>query len=129
MGSTAYFRGDAFALTNYNGFPSGLASKYANVWLKVPHSSSAYANLSDGVTVPTTIAQLYISGTITGLAPTVAAGQHVGGVEVKTKSAGHAITTMLFARASGAPLPVEELMTSGSDHLSDVMKKRSAASA
>jgi hypothetical protein len=119
VGGTAYLQGDAFALTNYNEFPPAIANKYANVWLRVPRTYGAYANIVQGASLGTTIAQLEITGTVVALAPTIVDGQRVVGVEGTAKTAGHPVTTMkLLARAIGSPLPVEESMVSGSAHAS-----------
>jgi len=42
-------------------------------------------------------------------------------LEGKTKSAGQTVVTRLFAHVVDTPLPVEELITSASDHASVVM--------
>jgi hypothetical protein len=123
ISNTAYLRGDAFALANYNGLPSAIATKYADVWIMIPRTSGAYATVTAGVTLPSTIAELNISGVIIAVPPTSVSGQRVVGVKGTSKDAGQTITITLFARASSSPLPVEELTARGAVRGSVVLSK------
>jgi hypothetical protein len=121
--STAYLRGDAFALANYNGMPAAIATKYADVWIMIPRTSSVYATVASDVTLLSAITDLNMSGPIRAVPPTTVDGQRVVGVEGTYKDAGQTITTTLFARASGSPLPVEQLAASSTLHASAVFGK------
>ena len=89
----------------------------------IPRSYSTYATVAEGVTLPTTISQLNISGTITAATPTTVSGQRVIGVKGTSKNAGQTVTTTLLARGSGSPLPVEELTVAGVARGSVVLSK------
>lgn len=112
-GTTAYARGDAFSLVNYMGFSPTAATKYAGVWILIPHTARGYAAVSSGVTLSSAIDELKVAGQLTRLPNTTIDAQRVLGVRGKKSSSGHTTLDTLYAQAAGPPLPVKEIASQG----------------
>jgi hypothetical protein len=109
---SAYVRGDAFTLINYMGFKAVPAATYANRWILVPRGDRDYATVALGVRLASTIDELKLPAPISRVPDTTVAGQHVVGVRAKvTPSPGVTATVTLYGRATGSPLPVQEVTT------------------
>ena len=52
-----YLSGDSFTLSNFNGFSPAAAAHYADAWLEVSPSDSAFTSLTSAVTMSTMPAQ------------------------------------------------------------------------
>jgi hypothetical protein len=113
--NTAFFRGDAIALANYMGFKARPAVKYANVWVKIPHDNPDYSAVAADVTIPSNAESLPPSGKLTLLPDTTIAGQRVVGVQGVASTGQGRVVQKLYARATGAPLPVREVASRGAD--------------
>jgi hypothetical protein len=112
IGGVGYFRGDSFTLHNFNGFSATAAGHYASKWLSVVKTDNAFTSVTSSLLMSTIPAQIAMPS-----APHLLAGlRTVLGVRVKSLQATATVesvkvTVVLFVRASGAPLPVEEKIT------------------
>ena len=111
---TAYVRGDAFTLVNYMGFKAPAAATYANAWVLIPRSDPDYTTVAGAVRLQSTLDQLKLSGPVATVLQTTVAGQQVLGVRGKGPFPGGTAVATLYARASGSPLPVQEVIGRGS---------------
>jgi hypothetical protein len=110
--NTAYIRGDAFVLVNYMGFKAVAATKYAGVWVLIPHTDSDYLTVAAGVRLASTIDALELPRPSSILPASTIGGQRVIGVTGKLRaSSGLTAVASLYARSSGLPLPVREQAT------------------
>lgn len=110
---TAYIRGDDFTLQNYMGLSKSEASRYGNRWIAISHTSSGYADVSAGVTLPSVLHTLYPKGKPTRVTGS-AQGRKAIGVRVVGHATGLRYTETLWANAGGKPLPLEEDVTAKS---------------
>ena len=110
---TAYIRGDAFALVNYEAFKAGPAAKYAGHWVRIPHTDRDYSTVSAGMRLSSVIDELTLVPLST--APDAAiSGERVVVLKGARKSAvAKDATVTLYARAAGSPVPVQEVTTQG----------------
>lgn len=109
--NSLYFRGDAFTLVNYMGFKAIPAAKYAGTWVLIPHTDTDYSTVAAGVTLSSAIDQLTLSKPLSGVRGTTIKGYRVVGVRGKVPFAtGVTATATLYARASGKPLPVKQVV-------------------
>ena len=112
--STAYFRGDAFAL-HALGFQISFASALAGKWISIPHTSPTYAPFARNVTlgsfardgIPESHLSL-VSGTLGGRAIRGLRGRATaeGGIFTSGAASKSGILTT-YIRLSGPPLPVD----------------------
>jgi hypothetical protein len=110
---TAYIRGDAFALVNYEAFKPAPAAKYAGHWVRIPHSDRDYSTVSAGLRLSSVIDELTLVP-VSKAADAMVSGERVVGLTGARKSAvAKDATVTLYARAAGAPLPVQEVTTQG----------------
>lgn len=112
-GGAAYLHGDAVSLQRFH-FRTAAATKYAGVWIRIPPTSSAYGSTAAAVTLASTVDELAPQGQLTAVAPTTLAGRRVVGIRGRSAVGATARTVTLYARASGAPLPVKEVVTAQS---------------
>jgi len=105
---TAYVHGDAFTLHGFIGFPRKQASRYANVWVKVPQQSHLYASVADAVTLPSFLAEIYPKTNLKRQTRSVH-GIPLVGVQGSTRHHGIPFLEAVFVRTGGKPLPVVEI--------------------
>jgi hypothetical protein len=117
VANTAYVRGDAFTLEHYMGFPATTAAADAGKWLRLAHTSPAFATVAADVRLASTVSELAMPKPLTAVPATTVAGQQVVGVRATFTRSGHEITETLFVRSAGTPLPVEQLAATGSAKL------------
>ena len=99
------------------GFKARPASKYAGAWIRIPHSDRDFATVAAGVTLASTISELKPPGALRSVASTTIEGQHVVGVKgTKSTPRGPGVV-ILYGRAAGSPLPVEERGSYGTARL------------
>jgi hypothetical protein len=116
---TAYVRGDAFTLSRYMGIKPAAAKTFAGRWIRIPHSDRDYATVAEAVTYASTIAELRLQGPYRTGPETTVGGTRVLPVHGSSPpSGGSAPPAVLYLRAAGARLPVEERAALGSTHLS-----------
>lgn len=108
--NTAYIRGDAFTLVNYMGFKAVPAAKYAGVWVLIPRTDSDYSTVASAVTLFSTIDQLKLSKPLSSAPDTTINGQRVLGVRGKLPTAAINAIATVYARATGPPLPVQQVV-------------------
>jgi len=106
-GKTAYLRGDSFTLVSFIGLPSPGAAKYANVWIRIPSTSSAYAPIAAAVTLGSALDEIGPQNKTTAIRTTVD-GQKLIGVRGTYTRQKKVYTDTIFARAANPPLPTEE---------------------
>lgn len=82
VNSTAYFRGDAFALRAFMGVPAANAPRFAGKWVRVPHSAKQFASVAADVTLPSWAASLGINGTVTKINGGIGISTPTGGVKL-----------------------------------------------
>jgi len=101
--STAYVRGDAFALHAYMRLPASFAARYAGKWIAIPHTSPLYRpeaiDVTFGSFINDGVPQHHLS-----LVSGIVGGRRLKGLRGTAPEGG--ILT-LYIRASGRPLPVE----------------------
>lgn len=110
VGETAYVRGNANGLRDLVGLKAPAAAKEAGKWLLVPASDQQlFGNLAGGLTVSSAVQQLDLVGALKLLPETTLGARAVLGVETATVATGTPGTQVLYMRADGRPLPVEEV--------------------
>jgi hypothetical protein len=112
---TAYVRGDAFTLTNFMGFKPRAATKYANTWIVIAHDTAAYAPVAAAVTLASTVTEIGPRGTLAPVRTTTLGGTRVRAVRGTSTVQGTTMVDTVYARATGAPLPVVETATQGAN--------------
>jgi hypothetical protein len=111
---TAYVRGDAFTLVNYMGFKSAPAAKYADRWVSIPPTDADYSTVAAAVTLHSTLHQLKLSAALSTTPQTTLDGQQVVGIKGRyTGAGGRTASAILYVRATGSPLPVQETVRVG----------------
>ena len=105
----AWIRGDAFALSQFLTFPDSIATKYAGRWVNVP--SSDYAGVAEDVTLGSAIDTLKLKSPMAAVPARRIGGQSVIGIRGRSSSASVTTDEILYARATGLPLPVAEIGT------------------
>jgi hypothetical protein len=118
--NTVYLRGDAFTLTNYMGLPASAAARYAARWIRIPHTSSAFAAPAAAVRLASALDELKIPPPVTSAGRATIQGKRVIGVRGRQTQAGHTLTETIYVRASGQPLPVEVVGQSATAKLKEV---------
>jgi hypothetical protein len=111
---SAYVKGDTFALTNYMGYKPAAATTYSERWIEIPSSDHDYNAVSSDVTMPQAV-QLYVPTPMWLNSSADVQGQPaigVSGVKPATTTS-PPVTITLFARATGAPLPIEQDIVKG----------------
>ena len=109
--STAiYINGNQSALANYMGFPAAASKKYANRWITVPSSNSAYTQLSSGLTMKTAFSLVPVTAPYTDIPTTTVNGKKVVGVKGSTSGSSSLTDAVVkfYAQATGKLLPVNE---------------------
>jgi hypothetical protein len=108
--NTGYIKGDSFALHIYMGFTSAAAKKEANRWLSLAPSNPDFSAVTAGLTVSSIASELEMTAPFTTTPQSVVLGEHVDGVRglSKAQSGVPAMKTVLYFRAKGLPLPVEQ---------------------
>lgn len=113
----AYIRGDAFTLHKYLGFKAAASTRYGNHWIVVAKTHKLYAPVSAAVTLASAIDQLLPTAggkKLTSVGVKTVSGTRVIGVRAASfLQSGVTQLDTLYARASGTPLPVEEIATQG----------------
>lgn len=108
VNGTAYLDGDRLGLENFVGFGATAGATQAGRWLSVGRASPEFATISAGLTVRSTLSELSVAGSLSSVAPTVVFGEHVIGVRGSSGGSDASTSAVLYVRASGAPLPVEQ---------------------
>lgn len=107
--STAYVRGDAFALTSYMGLTSAQAARYAGRWFFLKPPGGAYSVVAEAVRLGSFVNELQMPAPYTAAPKKTIGGRSVGGVRSKVTRAGKTATLTLYV-ASGTNLPVAQVI-------------------
>jgi hypothetical protein len=113
IAGNVYVKGDAAMLQAYMGFPKATAKQLANHWLEFPPSSSAFADLSSGITIASALAQVTMTRSVTSHSAVKLGAVLVDvlkGTSVKTAQNPSAAET-LYLSSTNKPLPVEATQT------------------
>jgi len=113
IADTAYIKGDKFVLINYMGYAAAAAEKYSGAWIVIPHTDQDYATVAAGVRVSSAVDEIVLQGQLASVANTKIDGLSVLGVRGTKTASGTTTVGTLYARATGAPLPVEQVMLQG----------------
>jgi hypothetical protein len=103
VNSTAYVRGDAFALRAYMQLPKSFASHHAGQWISIPHTSPVYRLATIDVTFKSFIGDSVPRHRLSVVRGTVA-GKRLRGL--RGKAHGRTGTLTVFVPMSGPKLPV-----------------------
>jgi hypothetical protein len=109
VANVAYIRGDAATLRSYMGFTAADAGKYAGRWLSIKPSQARFKPVAEAVRLLSTIGELAMPPPFTVTPPATVAGQPVKGVRASFTRSGQKVVETLYVRASGSPLPVEQV--------------------
>ncbi len=103
VGTTAYFQANASALSSTLGFGSSVAQQIADKWVSIPQGEPNYSGLTNGLTLPSLLAELPQSGPLGKTKLSTVEGQEVIGVTGTFSGA----QETLYISATGSPIPVE----------------------
>jgi hypothetical protein len=105
-----YFVANRAALTGYFGFPASLARRVAGKWLVLHPGESGYAQVTEGVTLASTMKEMTIRGPLKLLPARTLHGVKVVGIRGMaagpTVKRGDHVTATLWVTQSGSHLPV-----------------------
>jgi hypothetical protein len=104
-----FVKGDTTMLTTYLGLSQANANELAGQWFGIPKSSGYYAEVAQGLTVSTGIAEVTMTRSVTRAAATTVAGVKVDvlkGRSVKS-SLEPSFKETLYVSTAANPLPVE----------------------
>jgi hypothetical protein len=108
LGRSVYFRGDnSFVLHVYMSLKPSSAARYVGRWIEIPRGDGEYAAVAEGVTLLSTIEEASLAGPLSRLPDTTIDGQLVHAVKGRL-ALGHSQTGVLYLRATGPPLPVQQ---------------------
>ncbi|MDE3131800.1 MAG: hypothetical protein KGL16_11665, partial [Acidobacteriota bacterium] len=113
VGKRAYISGNQRALSSYFKFTTDERAAIGSGWVSIPPTSTAYAQVSFDVTVPTALQEVAPTGQLKeGRATTVDGMRVIGisGTAPAVVSAGGTGTDTLYVTASRHPLPVAAAM-------------------
>ena len=105
VNSTAYLRGDAFALHTYMGLRTSQAVGLAGRWISIPHRSPAYGPIAADVTFGSFIRYLLPQHQLSLVHGTVG-GTKVTGVHGTARLEGISETLTVYAPTGTKPLPI-----------------------
>jgi hypothetical protein len=103
VGSTAYVRGDAVALSGYMHLPKSFASRHAGQWISIPHASPIYRFATVDLTFGSFIGDNVPAQRLTVVRAKVG-GKKVRGLRGTAR--GRSGTVTVFVPLKGRPLPV-----------------------
>ena len=108
IGTALYLRGDTAGLTAALDIAPAEAGRYANMWISIPTGDGIYANAAEGVTIPSVLSQVALSGPIQIGAPTELNGTAVVGLSGQSPGPdGGTSAETLYVSTGANPLPVE----------------------
>lgn len=108
-----FVKGDGAILTSYLALSQAYANALAGQWFGVPRSSSYYAEIAQGLTISTGLAEVTMTSSVTSALATTIAGTKVEvltGKTVKT-AIDPSLTETLYYSTAAKPLPVEVSQT------------------
>jgi hypothetical protein len=104
-----FVKGDGSILTNYLALSQAYANALAGQWFGVPRNSSYYAEIAQGLTISTGLAEVTMTSKVASGRATTIAGVNVDvltGKTVKT-AIDPSLTESLYFSTAKRPLPVE----------------------
>lgn len=121
----AYIYGDKKAVADYFQISTTDPAKYANRWFSIPSSNSAYATVSNAVTITSNFTDVTIPGAVTRSADTVLNGQKVVPIKgsAPATSTSAKINATLFVTTSSPVRPVELRLVSKTETVTATWSK------
>lgn len=104
-----YVKGDAAILTSYLGLSQADANELAGQWFGIPKSSGLYAEVAQGLTISSALAEVTMTSSVTTSSAVTLAGERVDvlkGTSVKS-SLEPSFKESLYLSIATKPLPVE----------------------
>jgi hypothetical protein len=104
-----YVKGDASILTSYLALPQATANELAGQWFGIPKSSGYYAQVADGMTISTALAEVTMTNAVASEPAVMLDGALVDvlkGTSVKS-TLEPSFDESLFVSTAKRPLPVE----------------------
>jgi hypothetical protein len=101
--NVGYVLANEASLRSFFEFPAAMAKKYANKWLFFRSTDQGFDDITETLDMPTLVANLTLTGSLTKTDVTTAEGAEVVGVTGTDKQGGK---TTLYIANSGEPLPV-----------------------
>jgi hypothetical protein len=111
VATTAYLRGDEFALANYMRIPASTAAAWAGKWLSLAPSAPDYAAVAAAVRLGSTLDELKMPQPFRDVGTSMQQGRRVVGIESHFRRAGHAVSETLYIDVARS-LPVEQVGSS-----------------
>ena len=122
VANTAYIRGDAFTLKNYMAFSAAQATAYSGKWLRLAHTASGFPTVSADVRLDSSaLAALKMPSSVRSIRHGIVRGQRVTGLRATIHNSGLTGVETLYLRATGVPLPVEQMVTVNRKLVTDVV--------
>jgi hypothetical protein len=110
VNNTAFIKGDAFTLTNYMQIPATLANR----WLSLSHTASGFKTVAEAVRLGSTLDQLKMVAPLRAATGRLIAGTRTIAIRGNVPQGGVTVLSTLYVRATGVPLPVEQVSTESS---------------
>jgi hypothetical protein len=125
----AYIYGDKKAVADYFQISTTDPAKYANRWLSIPSTDSAYKTVSNAVTIKSDFTDVKIPGVVTRGATVEVNGQKVVPIKgsAPATSTSAKINATLFVTASSPVRPVELHLATTSETVTTTWSKWGAA--
>jgi hypothetical protein len=108
IGSITYLKGNAAALGDLAGMSPTQAAEAAGQWVEFATDNATLSSVSAGVRSTDVAKELALTGPLTLRPARTLRGTHVDGVEGTQKVGGTHIRVVLYVRAAGTHVPVEE---------------------
>jgi hypothetical protein len=116
IGGTTYLKGNAEGLQNLAGFAAAQAAQAQGQWIEFSTTNGAFAPVVAGVRSHDVAQELALKGPLTaGRAKTVA-GSAVDAIEGTQTVARRKVRVVLYVRAKGSHVPVEEISVDANGH-------------
>jgi hypothetical protein len=103
VGSTAYLRGDSFALRGYMHLPKSFAFRHAGQWISIAHTSPVFRLATIDLTFDSFIGDSVPRARLS-VVHVKAAGKKLKGLRGRARRSG---TLTVYVPAGGPPLPVK----------------------
>jgi hypothetical protein len=108
IGDITYLKGNAAALRDLAGLPQGQATSAAGQWVEFATNNADLSSVSSGVRSTDLADELMLHGPYTMGPSRVLDGYRVDSVEGTQKLRGKQVRAVLYVRATGQHVPVEE---------------------
>jgi hypothetical protein len=125
VASTAYVKGDSFALSDYLGLTAAQASRYAGKWFSLKPPGGGYAVVAEAVRMQSFLEELLMPAPYTVAPPVTIGGKRATGVKSTVTRSGETATLLLYV-VSGSPLPVAQVAHGSSGTITTTLSRWNA---